>query len=356
MVAALAHNPAFAVAGTIENDSLKVRKVGVLPVPTFGYAPETRAYAGAVALFTLRFYPDSLTRTSNAKTEITFTQNKQKVISAGWNWFSNRNGYYFLGEASFNKFPEDFFSIGNNTLETNRENYDSRRVETRISFLKQIYPNLYLGPRQQLQYLYKIQPAPDGILTSGNVTGKNGGLSSGFGYTFTFDKRDNLLNPRKAGYASFSQTFFTKLFGSDFTFTRYELDLRRYFKISEGQTMALQAVGCFNSGAPPFRMLALLGSDADMRGYYRGRYRDRNYAAIQAEYRATIIGRFGFTAFAGCGEVASTLPDFSIQGLKPTYGAGLRILADRKENVNMRFDFARGKGSSGFYVAFGEAF
>ena len=36
----------------------KVRKIGVLPVPTIGFAPETRLYFGAVALFTLRFWQD----------------------------------------------------------------------------------------------------------------------------------------------------------------------------------------------------------------------------------------------------------------------------------------------------------
>jgi outer membrane protein assembly factor BamA len=348
--------PGFALPGNAEIDSTKIRKIGVLPLPTFGYAPETRAYVGAVALFTLRFYPDSDTRTSNAKTEISFTQNKQKVISAGWNWFSFRDRYYFSGEASFNKFPEDFFGIGNNTPETNRENYDSRRVETRISFLKQLKPGWFTGPRYLFQYMYKIVPVPDGLLATGFISGKNGGTSSGLGYTFSYDKRNNLLNPKKAGYASFSQVFFVPAFGSDFTFTRYEIDFRRYLKGFQNHTLALQAVGCFNSGEPPFRMLALLGSDADMRGYYRGRYRDRNYTAFQAEYRATLIGRFGITAFGGCGEVSPSLSGFTFPGLKPTYGVGLRFLADRKENVNMRFDFAWGKGSSGFYVAFGEAF
>ncbi len=332
------------------------RRIGVLPVPTFGYAPETRGYVGAVALFTLKFYPDSLTRTSNAKTEIAFTKNKQFIASAGWNWFSQNDRYYFSGDNSYNKFPEDFYGIGNNTPEEARENYDGRRIEIKLSLLKQLKPGWYVGPRFQLQKMFDIEPAPDGLLQTQPITGATGGTSSGPGYTLAYDRRENLLNPKKAGYMAFSQTFFNQAFGSDFRFTRYELDGRRYFKGFRDHTVALQAVGIFNSGQPPFRMLALLGSDADMRGYYRGRFRDRQYAAFQAEYRATLKGRFGATFFGGAGQVASTLSGFKLSDLKPTYGTGLRFLIDRKENVNIRFDFAWGKNTSGFYVAFGEAF
>jgi len=39
-----------------------------------------------------------------------------------------------------------------------------------------------------------------------------------------------------------------------------------------------------------------------------------------------------------------------------TYGGGLRFKIDRESNVNIRFDYALGKNSSGFYIGFGEAF
>ena len=94
-----------------------------------------------------------------------------------------------------------------------------------------------------------------------------------------------------------------------------------------------------------------------MRGYYQGRYRDNRFGAAQGEYRLTIWKWIGATAFGGIGRVAGNMPDSESESiLHPTYGAGLRIRIDKKENVNLRFDYARGDHSDGFYVAFGEAF
>lgn len=45
-----------------------------------------------------------------------------------------------------------------------------------------------------------------------------------------------------------------------------------------------------------------------------------------------------------------------MNSFKPSYGFGFRYLLDRKEGINLRFDFGYGKNSSGFYFTAGEAF
>jgi hypothetical protein len=43
--------------------------------------------------------------------------------------------------------------------------------------------------------------------------------------------------------------------------------------------------------------------------------------------------------------------------VKPALNVGIRFLADRKEKINLRIDYAAGiQGQRGFYFAFGEAF
>ena len=82
-----------------ESGSTKVkkdRKIKVLPVPAFGYSPETRAYVGAVALFTLDLYKDSLTRTSNAKVEFNYTWNKQSILEAQWSYFFKEEKWFWF--------------------------------------------------------------------------------------------------------------------------------------------------------------------------------------------------------------------------------------------------------------------
>ena len=337
-------------------DSAKPRRLGVLPVPTFGYAPETRWYVGAVSLFTYNPYQDSATRTSNAELELSFTQNRQIVISTEYSLFTRADRFFVTGDASYNKFPENFWGIGNHTLNEAEELYDSRRIDFRTSVLRQLRPRFYLGPRYQLQRMYGIKAVAGGLLAAGTVPGAGGSFVSGLGYSVAYDLRDNVLNPQRGPYLAFSQTFFTPAFGSDHTFTRYDLDLRTYFQLPRKQLLALQATGLFNSGRPPFRMLALLGSETEMRGYYRGRFRDRQYLAAQAEYRVPLFWRLGAAAWGGYGQVAPNLHALDLWQLKPTYGLGLRFLIDRQENVNLRIDAAFGQRTTGFYVSFGEAF
>ncbi len=46
-------------------------------------------------------------------------------------------------------------------------------------------------------------------------------------------------------------------------------------------------------------MMPLLGSDERMRGYYRGRYRDKNVVSGQLEYRRQLTRRHGIVAGPG---------------------------------------------------------
>lgn len=348
---------AIAAQGPVQNDSTTSRKVGVLPLPAFGYSPETRWYAGAVVLLTTRLHLDTLTRTSNFKVEGNYTQNKQLILSSEWNVFSKGDRLFFSGEAAYLKFPENFYGIGNTTTEAMEENYDSKRIEFNAMLLRRLPQYWYMGPRYQLQHMYAVVPTPEGILENSAVPGSEGGTSSGAGAAIAFDNRKNILNPQQGAYALLAVTSFHKVFGSDFQFTRFELDLRKYFPLPWRHLLAVQGYGVFNSGNPPFRMMGLLGSDSDMRGYYRGRYRDKQYMALQAEYRFPIFWRIGGTAFGGAGDVAPQLRAFDLQEFKPSYGLGLRFLIDRQENINLRFDYAIGKnGANGFYVSFGEAF
>ena len=66
-------------------------------------------------------------------------------------------------------------------------------------------------------------------------------------------------------------------------------------------------------GQSPFYLLPALGSDEMMRGYYNGRYRDRNFIAGQTELRYRLSDRIGIVGFLGTGEVAHS--SFSVSTL-----------------------------------------
>jgi len=96
-----------------------------------------------------------------------------------------------------------------------------------------------------------------------------------------------------------------------------------------------------------------------MRGYYIGRYKDKNYLASQAELRYRFHPRFAAAAFTGVGSVFSK--EYNARFI-PSYGGGFRYFFSLEHNSNIRIDYAYGeqrpgeKRQSGFYLSLSEAF
>jgi outer membrane translocation and assembly module TamA len=94
-----------------------------------------------------------------------------------------------------------------------------------------------------------------------------------------------------------------------------------------------------------------------VRGFYYGRYRDNNLSSLQTEFRLPLVWRFGLATFAGLSNIYSEKNSFKFTNLKYNFGLGIRFLVDRKDNTNLRIDYAIGSNkNSGFYVSFGESF
>jgi Omp85 superfamily domain len=139
-------------------------------------------------------------------------------------------------------------------------------------------------------------------------------------------------------------------------FQNYKPSYNHYLPLTKKQMLAFRGMMCMVAGSPPFFELCQFGAMSDIRGYQPGRYRDRDMFAAQAEYRAILSKRWGYTAFAGVGEVAHTFGEFNFENLLPGGGAGIRFNLDKKRRVNLRGDLAYGKNGFAWNFAVGEAF
>jgi len=333
-----------------EEDTVSVKKIKIYPFPAVGYAPETRWYFGGVALFNMRFSNDSSAQTSTFETEINFTQNKQFILTANFDLQFFKNKFRVIGDNGYYKFPEDYWGIGNDTKESDKVKYDAKRLEFDNSFLYSIAPSLFAGIRQRYHQIELKETIPDTDLPlAGDII-----RASGIGPRLLIDTRDNILNATMGLYISFGHLWFITQLGSDHNFSRTDGDIRFYKTVHRGGVLAFQSVISLSKNDPPFRMLPLLGSESIMRGYYQGRYRAEAFGALQAEYRLNIWNWIGAAFFGGAGKVSANPDEQNV--IHPTYGAGLRIRIDKKENVNLRFDYAKGDYSDGFYISFGESF
>ncbi len=339
----------FCIKTTYSQDTIVPRKVKILPVPAFGYSPETKAYIGAVTLFTLNFYNDTLTRTSNAKFEFNYTWNKQIILENEWNYFFKKEQWFTKGKIHFSRFPDQYWGIGSEMPDSNKLTYNSARFITDIFVLKSIAHKIFTGINLRLLNYADVTYEKTNI----NFQELAGSNTYGIGYSFIKDTRNSLLTPLGGMYLSLNTSYNF----STGNYLKNILDIRYYKTWSKKYTLASRFVNESNFGNPSFYDLAFLGGDKFVRGYYYGRYRDKNLMTIQAEARLLLIKRFGLAIFGGTSNI---FPDYSkivLGNTKPNCGIGIRYVVDRKEMTNLRIDYALGEGgNSGFYISFGESF
>lgn len=347
------------VVGTFVNDTLPPDKPRFLIYPTLVYAPETSFEFGLSSLF---LYHAKNNVAENRLSEIVmlgfFTLKQQYGFAIDNNLYSDQDRWFFLGRSRFQRFPLLYYGIGPNTPGQGPATIDATYLQIRQRALRKIISNLFVGPEIDFQRLSSAQfRQPEGpplLVPPGGA----GTSNLGFGVGLVFDNRHNPLNVREGLFSEIAVLKYSQRWGSGFNFVNIVLDTRLYRPVGK-QVVALQAYGNFVAGEAPFNQLALLGGDMLMRGYYQGRYRDRNYLAAQAEYRFLpfpFSKRIGGAAFVAAGTVAPRLGAFNFNDVKPSGGIGLRYLLFPKKDIFLRFDLGITREGTGFYIYTGEAF
>jgi outer membrane protein assembly factor BamA len=203
-----------------------------------------------------------------------------------------------------------------------------------------------------------VEASPGG--GTDNVPGAEGGRTIGVGGTLNWDTRDNAVDAREGGFYQLRVMTWQDWTLSEYELTRLSVDLRHFFPLDDdgaaGHTIGVQLYTELNAGDVPFHQMARLGGELLMRGYFEGRYRDKDMLAAQVEYRFPIVWRFRGVAFAAVGDVASEMTEFDFGGLEVSGGAGLRFSLNEQERLNVRADLGIGIDTWGAYVGISEAF
>ncbi|MCI5059182.1 MAG: BamA/TamA family outer membrane protein, partial [Flavobacteriales bacterium] len=250
----------------------------------------------------------------------------------------------------------NYYGIGTNAVEQNEEVFGIEFPRVRLTALRQVYPNLYLGPRFWYDNIDITEVEDQGLLDLGNVPGRSGGHISGVGLTAIWDSRDIIFFPSNGIFAEFTLLPHNSATGSDFNFLRMEMNAAHYQTVFKKHVLASNLILSKSNGTVPFTQMGLLGGTKRMRGFYEGRFRDRNMWVGQLEYRIPLKWRFGVNFFGAVGDVSPNLDSFQIKNTKAAYGLGLRYMFDLEKKLNIRLDMGFTEEGSNFYVTFGEAF
>lgn len=329
-----------------------------IPVPIYSHTKEAGDIFGLAKYNLFDLYKgDTVTKPSKVSSVFTMSSKGRINFSLSTEFILKENRYIFLSYVNFKKTPEVVLGIGNDVSIDNKENISNNRVRFNIVTLRKLSKYLYAGPGFDISYYYNMLVDSNSIMIREGAVGLNGGLNVGLGVGAAYDSRDNRYNTYQGSYILFTSTFYGGAIGSEYTFSKINLDARKFFNPWFKHVIALQVTTNASYNQTPYYNLALLGGSNQMRGYYEGAIRDNVLIDGQLEYRMPIWNIFGMTGWVSTGRVAPSYRDMSFNNLWLSYGLGARIRVDSKHNTNLRIDFGFGqKGANAFIIGFAEAF
>ena len=339
-----------------EKDSTEKNNLNLYAYPIAFYTPESNLALGALGILSFHLSEEPNSKPSKIEVYGYYTLNTQFSFSSKPEVYFDDDKFYLSSYLNYSKVIDKFYGVGSNSINIDEPSYESRSSLIFLKFQRQIVNNVNAGLVYEFRN-YRIADVKENpYLQSGLIFGRNGGITSGLGIVVSYDSRNNIYYPESGGLYEIASIFFSKNLGSDYSYTKTSIDLRRFHNIADEQVLGFQFLYNFINGSAPFYDVPPLGGEVIMRGYFTGRYRDRHHIAAQLEYRIRVWWKFGLIGFVGLGDVAQKFSLFTLKHLKFSYGAGIRFRFDDDELLDLRADVGFGKNTSGFYFSLNQAF
>ena len=343
----------------LEKDSSK--RSSLIPLPLVAYSQETGLELGVAALYS--FYADTSrgnTKVSSVYLPASYTFKNQSRISLKTDYWLPGNRFHFTGDVGYTNFPFNFYGVGNNTRAADKDLLTQKRFHLIAGGEKAVFNHVFVGIFADFENYHFVDDQPDGIFSTQNFAGKQGGSSLFTGPSLIFDNRNTNTYTLKGLYVNANGGRISNINNTNYNGGYFNFDLRQFNSLSKKLVLAFNGSYEFTTGDTPFYLLQTLGNDQLMRGYYGGRYRDKYIVALQSELRYRLSDRVALVGFGGTGTVYHST--FNFNQLKPNYGGGVRYFFDVEKGISIRADYGFGEKpageqrQSGFYLSLGEAF
>ena len=327
--------------------------------PTLAFAPETSWEFGVSSLYVYSAHRDLVNRLSEIKSFAFYTVEGQYGLWLDHALYSDKDKWFFLGKSRYQNFPLLYHGIGRESPAEVQSLIEGKYFIFRERIMRETWRSLYFGLELDFQNLSGVGYTNSVLDFESPELGGGGSTNLGLGLGVIYNNIHNAMNPRKGVYSEWGFLAYDSFSGSDFNFVSYISDTRIYKPIESNTVLAFQLYGQMTTGSPPFNMLALMGGENLMRGYYLGRYRDKNQVAGQVEYRVlpfSFSKRLGASVFMAMGQVFGDDFSFDWRQFLPAGGAGLRFLIFPEKDIYTRLDIAFTAEGQGIYFFIGEAF
>ena len=339
------------------NDTVSSGNPKWIAYPVLSYAPETSWEIGVAGVMVYYAKRDTSNRLSEMGCFTFFTLEGQYGAHFDHALYSDKDKWFALGKIKLQSYPLSYYGIGPNISGEEQAIANANFTLVRERFLRNIYGNWYAGLEIDYERLSQVHfDWINGYEQTEPIRGEDGYSNLGLGLGLVYDSRHNVLNVRHGILSEIGYLSYHPFLGSTNRLNTLFLDNRVFMETGDNTVLAGQMIGQFSHGDVPFNQLSMMGGEMMMRGYYLGKYRDKNMVAVQLEHRwlpFSFSKRIGAAIFAGVGSVS---PDLHFDKVLWTAGTGLRVLLFPKRDIYTRIDVGLNPDGYGFYFFIGEAF
>ncbi len=380
------------------NKTPKIKEEGsqsLLLLPIIASNPATGFILGVGGQYAFKIKGSESYSSISGSTQ--FTSKGQKLFMIKNLMYTKDNLFYLSGDWRFMIFSQPTYGLGTDAPEGGILDYqyalsglstanDSLSQPMKFNFARihqsvsyQILENVYAGLGYHFDSYSKIEDEKlslvpgDILITSHYYYNQHYGFStrnyfsSALNINVLYDSRDNVINAQKGIYAMVGWIGGLKILGNKTNTSLVQVEWRSFHKLSKQDPrhiLGFWLMGDFaREGDLPYMILPATAYDQrgrSARGYVMGRFRGNQFLYGETEYRFPISkkgGILGGVLFLNATTTNSTAKSLHLfESIKPGYGAGLRILVDKRSRTNLAIDIGFGNKSGGFYLAASETF
>ena len=212
----------------------------------------------------------------------------------------------------------------------------------------------YESDTQYYESSYDSKTTGDEGKTAADRQNENFGVTRSITLSRVFDSRDNIYDPHEGKRNSYSVE--QSGLGGDFTFTKFAVDYRYYYRQHGENVIAMELGAGYANGDMPLSQRFSMGGADTLRGYKDDQFRGNSMLRGTVEYRIPIVKKVQGVLFVDSGYAWDKRYDeknFDLGLIKVGYGIGMRISSPLGP---IKLDYGRGSNGGRFHFSFGGQF
>ncbi len=351
----LISSPSLAKAqNDADTSQLKISKT-IIPIAF--YLPETSFAFGGTGILSLRSnMAIEGERPSQVLLGAVYSLKNQLLLISTFEIYQKQREVRYRGELGYFIYFYNFFGLGADSSINDLEVYDVTFPRIDMNYSRKVYKEISVGAGFKYDRFNITRIDDDGLLNTTRPIGYNGGTKFNLQTVLFYDTRDNLNSSKNGLYVELTYQRSLEFLLASFNSQKLDIDLRYFKEFKKEWVMAHQFWLATSTAGTPFFDQANISTAVRSRGFDDRRFINRHMASVQSELRFPLFWRIKGTAFYSYTAIPDNLFRPFANDEKFTYGAGLRILLNKRDRTFFRIDVAKGEEKINFYLTANEAF